>query len=52
MIVPMLKYSFLVFHTEYLSFLKELQELGVVHVVQKEVQYSAELEKKYAQLTA
>ncbi len=52
MIVPMLKYSFLVFHTEYLSFLKELQELGVVHVAQKEVQYSAELEQKYAQLTA
>ncbi len=35
MIVPMQKYTFLVFHKEYDSFLNELQELGVLHIVEK-----------------
>lgn len=35
MIVPMKKYSFLVYHREYLSFLSDLQELGVLHVIEK-----------------
>ncbi|WP_321297316.1 V-type ATPase 116kDa subunit family protein [Marinifilum fragile] len=36
MIVPMQKYSFLIYHKEYKDFLKELQELGVLHVVEKD----------------
>jgi V/A-type H+/Na+-transporting ATPase subunit I len=36
MIVAMKKYVFLVYHAEYLKFLNELQELGVVHVNEKE----------------
>ncbi len=35
MIVPMKKYSFLVYHKEYESFLKDIQDLGVLHVIEK-----------------
>ncbi|MBN1996633.1 V-type ATP synthase subunit I [candidate division KSB1 bacterium] len=35
MIVPMLKYTFLVYHKEYAAFLKDLQKLGVIHIVEK-----------------
>jgi V/A-type H+/Na+-transporting ATPase subunit I len=49
MIVPMKKFSFLVYHREYEKFLLDLQDLGVLHIIQKE---SGELEdeelrKKY-----
>jgi V/A-type H+-transporting ATPase subunit I len=37
MITPMAKYSFLVYHQEYEMFLDELQELGVVEIIQREV---------------
>lgn len=36
MIVPMKKYSFLIYHREYEQFLQQIQELGVVHVIEKE----------------
>lgn len=36
MIVPMKKYTFLVYHKEYRNFLEKLQELGVLHVIEKE----------------
>lgn len=36
MIVPMRKYSFLVFHKEYDDFLLKLRELGVVHIIERE----------------
>jgi V/A-type H+-transporting ATPase subunit I len=32
MIIPMLKYSFLIYHREYDAFLKKLQDLGVLHI--------------------
>ena len=53
MIVPMKKYSFLVYHREYKKFLEDLQSLGVLHVIEKE---SGELEdeqivEKYALTT-
>lgn len=32
MIVPMIKYSFLVYHRDFNSFLSKLQELGVVDI--------------------
>lgn len=35
MIVPMKKYSFLVYHKEYESFLQSVQEIGVLHVIEK-----------------
>lgn len=35
MIVPMKKYSFLVYHKEYEPFLERIQNLGVVHIIEK-----------------
>ena len=50
MIVPMLKYTFLIFHREYRSFLKKLQQLGVLHVIEKDVEVSQEIRTKHDQL--
>ena len=36
MIVPMKKYSFMVYHKEYQEFLKKIRELGAVHIIEKE----------------
>ncbi|WP_321308672.1 V-type ATPase 116kDa subunit family protein [Marinifilum fragile] len=47
MIVPMQKYSFLIYHKEYKDFLKELQELGVLHVVEKDNIKKAEEDVKH-----
>lgn len=47
MIVPMQKYSFLIYHKEYKDFLKELQELGVLHVVEKDNIKKAEDDVKH-----
>jgi Archaeal/vacuolar-type H+-ATPase subunit I len=47
MIVPMQKYSFLIYHKEYKDFLKELQELGVLHVVEKDNNKRAEEDVKH-----
>ncbi len=35
MITPMKKYAFLVFHSEYTDFLKNLRDLGVLHITEK-----------------
>ncbi len=35
MIIPMQKYSFLVYHKEYEDFLTKMQELGALHVIEK-----------------
>jgi len=45
MIVPMIKYTFLVFYKEYKPFLEELQKLGLVHVVKKETELTDEMKK-------
>lgn len=50
MIVPMVKYTFLVFYKEYDSFLENLRELGVVHVVQKEIDASQKVKLKYDEI--
>ena len=47
MIVPMQKYSFLVYHKEYGDFLQELQHLGVLHVIEREAEISNEISEKY-----
>lgn len=36
MIVPMRKYSFLVYHKSYPDFLESIRELGVLHVIEKQ----------------
>ncbi len=52
MIVPMKKYTLLAYHKEYIEFLQGLQELGVVHVIEKESGEieNEELREKYQQL--
>lgn len=50
MIVPMLKYTFLVYHAEYNSFLEKLQGLGVLHVVKKVQDISKKIKAKYAEI--
>ena len=36
MIVPMKKYSFLIYHKEYTGFLNELRKTGILHVIEKQ----------------
>lgn len=45
MIVPMKKYAFLVYHSDYVAFLEGLRELGVLHVQQRELEPSAALQE-------
>jgi V/A-type H+/Na+-transporting ATPase subunit I len=47
MIQPMLKYSFLVFHSDYRKFLLELRRLGVMHVIEKQKDVPTEIRDKY-----
>jgi len=51
MIISMRKYSFLVYHAEYDDFLKKLQEIGVLHVIEKEVDQSDEIASHLVKLT-
>lgn len=48
MIVPMQKYLFLVHHSDYADFLEGLRDLGVLHVREREVEPSKELEDRLA----
>jgi len=50
MIVPMHKYTFMVFHKEYRNFLEELQQLGVLHVVEKDIEATYEIKNKCLQI--
>ncbi len=50
MIVPMHKYYFFVYHLDYIQFLEKIQQLGVVHIVEKEVELTAEIKQKYRQI--
>ncbi|MCK5632174.1 V-type ATP synthase subunit I [bacterium] len=51
MIVPMHKYTFMIFHKEYRGFLKNLQQLGVLHVVEKDKTATDEIKQKYIQIS-
>jgi len=50
MIVPMLKYSFLVHHKEYDDFLKDIQQLGVLDVVDRKAEPTRETIDQIQQL--
>ncbi|MCE4565073.1 V-type ATP synthase subunit I [Maribellus sp. CM-23] len=50
MIVPMIKYSFLVFYKEYNAFLKDIQKLGVLHIIEKEADLTEELKDKFNEI--
>jgi len=52
MIVPMRKYSFLVYHGDYEKFLTDIREIGVLHVMERPVKTEdEEIKQKYQQLT-
>lgn len=44
MIVPMMKYSFLVYHADYKAFLKELKQMGVLHIQVKKQEATPEMQ--------
>lgn len=46
MIVPMMKYAFLIYHKEYKDFLDKIRELGVVHVIEKAFEETDSLRKR------
>ena len=46
MIIPMKKYSFLVHHQDYRNFLDELQELGVIDIIESDVELDDEMRDK------
>ena len=50
MIVSMQKYSFLVYHANYQSFLKELKKIGVVHIEEKVKEPTLEMQDLFRQL--
>ena len=50
MIIPMKKYSFLVYHREYEDFLQDLRELGVVHLIEKQADISDDIRDQYQQI--
>ena len=47
MIIPMKKYSFLIYHKEYEEFLKSLQEIGVLHIEEKKEEISDDLRESF-----
>ena len=47
MIAPMTKYSLLVYHREYDEFLDKLRDLGVLHILEKEMNITDEIREKY-----
>lgn len=51
MIVPMYKYSFLVFHSGYQDFLKDIRKLGVVHINDKIKEPTPEMQDLFRHLT-
>ncbi len=45
MITPMTRYSFLIYHKEYEEFLKNLQDIGVLHIAEKTDEYDEQTQK-------
>ncbi len=51
MIIPMYKYSFLVHHSAYSDFLKDIRKIGVVHINEKIKDPTAEMQDLYRHLS-
>ena len=51
MIIPMMKYSFLIYHKEYILFLEKLQELGVLHIIEKKKDVSENIKLSLHQIS-
>ena len=50
MIIPMKKYSFLVYHQDYEVFLQDLRDMGVVHLIEKKVDFPEDIREQYLQI--
>jgi V/A-type H+-transporting ATPase subunit I len=50
MIIPMQKYSFLVYHENYSDFLSDLKELGVVHIIEKKDEPTEKMQEEFRQV--
>jgi len=50
MIIPMLKYSFLIYHETYSDFLNDLKELGVVHIIEKQDEPTEKMQEEFRQV--
>ena len=51
MITPMIKYSFLIYHKEYITFLEKLQELGVLHIIEKKKEIDEHIKLSLQQIS-
>jgi V/A-type H+-transporting ATPase subunit I len=47
----MIKYSFLIYHKEYIPFLEKLQELGVLHIIEKKKEIDDEIKSSLHQIS-
>jgi V/A-type H+/Na+-transporting ATPase subunit I len=47
MIIPMSKFSFLVFHKDYQVFLDQMREFGVLHLIEKQHEISDDIREQY-----
>lgn len=50
MIVPMYKYAFLVYHSDYRNFLKDIRKIGVVHISTKNDELTPEMQELFRHL--
>lgn len=51
MVTPMMKYSFLIYHKEYIPFLEKLQELGVLHIIEKKKEVNDNIKLSLQQIS-
>jgi len=47
MIVPMKRYSFLVYHQDYDDFIEDVRKIGVIHLIERQPEVSDEVREKY-----
>ncbi|MCG8410853.1 MAG: hypothetical protein MI739_06180 [Bacteroidales bacterium] len=47
----MIKYSFLIYHKEYIAFLEKLQELGVLHIIEKKKEINEDIKLSLQQIS-
>ncbi len=50
MIIPMFKYSFLLYHENYSAFLSDIKELGMVHIVERQDEPTAKMQEEFRQI--
>ena len=51
MITPMIKYSFLIYHKDYIPFLEHLQEFGVLHIIEKKKEIDDSIKSSLHQIS-